>query len=231
MLLSLGKHGQEKPGRLNLRRLRSSRLDTTACNPSDMVWLWSGHKLWSRGSGTSAKTAKFPKCLRRVFSGLRMSVPKQSLARGETLFRHFPRCEAGFAPVRKTLWGLLGGEHPKWLLALSVSTFGHFGCFDTCTRVAESQGMRAYPPSLFAVLDPTHPPEPSQTLLVCSLPLASHARSGGTSMASMTLCHYGCPQNFGWRLPMPAKPAGATGWTERASDCGMETLTDFDRCC
>ena len=42
---------------------------------------------------------------------------------------------------------------------------------------------------------------------------------------------YGCPRNFGWGLRMPAKPAGAYGWTARASDCGMETLMHFDGFC
>ena len=64
-------------------------------------------------------------------------VPKQSLA--PSLFRtggnSLKQC---FAPCNR----LFRGSHasgPKTPLALSLSIFGHVGCFDTCTRPAGSQ--------------------------------------------------------------------------------------------
>ena len=49
----------------------------------------------------------------------------------------FPRCETGFGRCERLFWDSRP-EGPKWLLALSVSTFRHFGCFDTCTRATDS---------------------------------------------------------------------------------------------
>ena len=43
--------------------------------------------------------------------------------------------------AKQGLYGA-GPGNPEWLLAFSVGTFGHFGCFDTCTRAKESQFLR-----------------------------------------------------------------------------------------
>ena len=82
--------------------------------------------------------------------------------------------------------------------------------------------LRPYPPSLFAVLDPTHPSEPSQAFEVCSLPLATHARSSGTWVAPADVHGtlggvYGYPRNLRGPMDGPNEPSG----------CGMEALTDF----
>ena len=70
-------------------------------------------------------------------SGVR--VPKQSFARCEAyVLGCFARCETGFAQCQRLFWDTRPREI-RSLSALSLSTFGHFGCFDTCTRPTGSQ--------------------------------------------------------------------------------------------
>ena len=82
------------------------------------------------------------KCLRRVlkvFSGLRAESPKRVSRTVQTLFRTGGNSlKQGFALCNRLFWASRPGG-PKTLLALSLSTFAHFGCFDTCTRPAGSQ--------------------------------------------------------------------------------------------
>ena len=89
------------------------------------------------------------KCLRRVpkvFSGLRAERPKRVSRTVQTLFRTGGNSlKQGFALCNRLFWGSQPGG-PKTLLALSLGTFGHFGCFDTCTRPAESQRYIVYLP-------------------------------------------------------------------------------------
>ena len=46
-----------------------------------------------------------------------------------------------FAPCKRLFWDSPSGG-PKKPFALSLSTFGHFGCFDTCSRTTGSQVSR-----------------------------------------------------------------------------------------
>ena len=48
--------------------------------------------------------------------------------------------EKGFRTMQKLFWETHPGG-PKTPFAPSLSTFGHFGCFDSCIRAAESQLM------------------------------------------------------------------------------------------
>ena len=104
--------------------------------------------LRNRGPGTSVKTAKMPKsaygeCYKSC-GAFRPRVPKVSLAPSKPCFRTGGNClKRGFAPCKRLFWeSHLGG--PKTPLAPSLSTFGHFRCFDTCTRAAESQVWQTY---------------------------------------------------------------------------------------
>ena len=74
-------------------------------------------------------------------------------------------------------------------------------------------GHEALSTLLFGVLDPTHPSKPSQTLVGVLITFGSSCAFrrdlGGAC---------GCPRNFGWRLRMSAKSAGAYAlWMEKTS--------------
>ena len=82
------------------------------------------------------------KCLRgvlKVIWGLPAERPKRVSRTVQTLFRTGGNCPKGdFAPCKRLFWE----SHPggqKTPFAPSLSTFGHSGCFDSCTRAAESQ--------------------------------------------------------------------------------------------
>ena len=93
------------------------------------------------------------KCLRRVLkvlSGLRAESLKRVSRTVQTLFRTGGNSlKQGFAPCKRLFWGSRPGG-PKTPFALSLSTFGHFGCFDTCTRPSGSQAQHM-------ILDNQHP--------------------------------------------------------------------------
>ena len=102
--------------------------------------------------GTSAglvqvsKQPKCPKVLRESAKGVfgpPGREPQNSLLHGaKPCFRLLPPVRnRGLHGARDSFW-TLGPERPKALLALSFSTFGHFGCFDTCTRPSGLQPSR-----------------------------------------------------------------------------------------
>ena len=72
-----------------------------------------------------------------MFSGRE---PQNSLLHGaKPCLRLFPPVRNRVGTVRETLLGLSAQRDTKSLLALSLSTFGHVGCFDTCNRSAGLQ--------------------------------------------------------------------------------------------
>ena len=51
--------------------------------------------------------------------------------------------EKGFAHCKRLFWES-HSRGPNTPFAPSLSTFGHFGCFDSCTRAAESQNLGVF---------------------------------------------------------------------------------------
>ena len=88
------------------------------------------------------------KCLgrvRKVFLGLRSESPKTvSCTVRNCLLGCFARCETRFARCERLFWDSRPRE-TKSLLALSLKHFGHFGCFDTCTRPAGLKRLQPQP--------------------------------------------------------------------------------------
>ena len=88
------------------------------------------------------------KCIRRVLKviwGLPAESPKRVSRTVQTLFRTGGNClKRGFAPCKRLFWESRPGG-PKTPFAPSLSTFGHLGCFDSCTRAAESFGVSTWP--------------------------------------------------------------------------------------
>ena len=87
-----------------------------------------------------SKQPKCPKVLKgeceRCFRASGVRVPKRSLARCQTVFWGVsPGAKQGLHCARD-LFGTLTPEARKHLWYSPLSTFGHFGCFDTCTRTA-----------------------------------------------------------------------------------------------
>ena len=82
------------------------------------------------------------KCLRRVLKVI-WSLWAESPKRVSRTVQTLPRTgrnspKHSFAPCKRLLWDSHSGG-PKTPFALSLNTFGHFGCFDTCTRPAGSK--------------------------------------------------------------------------------------------
>ena len=74
----------------------------------------------------------------KVIWGLPAESPKRVSRTVQTLFRTGGNClKRGFAPCKRLFWESHPGG-PKTPFAPSLSTFGHFGCFDSCTRVSFS---------------------------------------------------------------------------------------------
>ena len=90
-----------------------------------------------------SKQPKCPKVLKggceRCFRPSEVRLPKKSLARCETPFWALsPGAKHGLDGARDS-FGTLGRKTPNHLQHPPLSTFGHFGCFDTSTSPAGSQ--------------------------------------------------------------------------------------------
>ena len=80
--------------------------------------------------------------VRQVFSGL--LEPENSMLHGaKSCFRLFPPVRNRVCTVRATSFWDSQPRDTKSLLALSLSTCGHFGCFDTCTKAGQ-RGCKAW---------------------------------------------------------------------------------------
>ena len=105
------------------------RQEPKSCDPAGLVQV--------------SKQPKCPKVLKgeceRCVQASGVRVTKQSLARCQTVFWGVsPGAKQGLHGARD-LFGTLTPEARKHLSHSPLSTFGHFGCFDTCTRPAGSQ--------------------------------------------------------------------------------------------
>ena len=75
-----------------------------------------------------------------MFSGLRSeSLPKRSLAPCKPCFVLGKTPQNTVSHRARDCFGTLAPEARKHLSHSPLSTFGHFGCFDTCVRPAGSQ--------------------------------------------------------------------------------------------
>ena len=86
------------------------------------------------------------KCLRRVLKvvwGLPAESTKRVSHRPNPVSHRGNCLKRGFAPCKRLFWESHSGG-PKTPFAPSLSTFGLFGCFDNCTRAAESQFWRLF---------------------------------------------------------------------------------------
>ena len=102
--------------------------------------IWAPPDLRPRWPGTSVKTAEMPRSaygrVLKVIWSFWAESPKRVSRTVQTLFRtgrNTPK--HSFAPCKRLFWDSHSGG-PKTPFALSLNTFGHFGCFDTCTRPA-----------------------------------------------------------------------------------------------
>ena len=78
----------------------------------------------------------------KVIWSLRVESPKRVPRTVQALLctgRNSPK--HSFAPCKRLFWESHSGG-PETPFALSLITFGHFGCFDTCTRPAGSKGSK-----------------------------------------------------------------------------------------
>ena len=99
-------------------------------------------RMRGRGRGKNQNSQNAQKCLRRMLKviwGLPAESPERVSRTVQTLFRTGGKCpKRGFAPCKRPFWE----SHPEGLetpFAPSLSTFGHLGCFDSCTRRSEPQ--------------------------------------------------------------------------------------------
>ena len=101
------------------------------------------------GTGTKIDfSRKSPKVLKESAKGVfgppecesqKSTSPKRSRARCDTAFGAvLPWCETGFARCERLFWDSRPRK-TKTILALSLSPFGHPGCFETCARPEGSQ--------------------------------------------------------------------------------------------
>ena len=123
----------------NSRGPRKGLLLKAQGRPCDVIISgWECH-----GPGRSVKTAKMSKSAygecSKSFGVFWPRVPKESLAPSKPCFAPGETAKKGVSYPCKTVFWSLTPEARKTPFAPSLSTFGRLGCFDSCTRAAESQ--------------------------------------------------------------------------------------------